>query len=151
VGGGAPGAGVGEAVAGVGTVVEPGVLVPTTPFAPRTGVLVLRWVPGVTEPGVGETLWSGRIKGGVLALLVVLLVPPVADEPPVSVSDGKLAGGVALAGAGAGVDVDPVESLVDADWSPGLVSGKLAGDRSTGTRSGRRLLFVGALVPKGLR
>lgn len=108
--GGAPAGGVGEAVAGVGTVVEPGVLVPTMPAAPRIGVLVLRWVPGVTEPGVGETLWSGRIMGGVLALLVVLPVPPVADEPLVSVSDGgKLAGGAALAGAG----VDPLELSVE--------------------------------------
>jgi len=56
VGGVAPAAGVVEVVEGVGTVAEPGVLVPTTPAAPRTGVLVLRWVPGVTEPGVGETL-----------------------------------------------------------------------------------------------
>ena len=108
--GGAPAGGVGEAVAGVGTVVEPGVLVPTMPAAPRIGVLVLRWVPGVTEPGVGETLWSGRIMGGVLALLVVLPVPPVADEPLVSVSDGgKLAGGAELAGAG----VDPLELSVE--------------------------------------
>jgi hypothetical protein len=56
VGGGAAAGGVGETVAGDGTVAVPGELVPTTPLAPRTGVLVLRWVPGVTDPGVGETL-----------------------------------------------------------------------------------------------
>jgi hypothetical protein len=99
---------VGDAVAGVGTVVEPAELVPTTPAAPRTGVLVLRWVPGVTEPGVGETLWSGRITGGVLALLVVLPVLPAA-EPEVSVSDGRLAGGAEVAGAGVGVEAAPPE------------------------------------------
>src|SRR5262245_1363124 len=133
--------------------VEPGAVVPVTPFAPRTGVLVLRCVPGVTEPGVGETLWSGRMMGGVLALLVVLPVPPAADDPPVSVSDGKLAGGVELAGAG--VCAEPPWSVDAAGSAAPVPAGRLDADlssgRFTGTRWGVTSLLSGALVPNGLR
>jgi hypothetical protein len=39
----------------------------------------------------------------------VLPVPPVADESLLSVSDGKLAGGAAVAGAAADVEAAPPE------------------------------------------
>jgi len=121
---GAPGAG-----ACAGAVVEPVAfvvpVVPVAPLAPRKGVLVLRAVPGVTEPGVGETLWSGRITG-VFALRVVLRAP-LADESGVSVAGARLAGGVEAAGAGVDVDEDPFVSSVEAALSPALVLGRLEG------------------------
>jgi hypothetical protein len=84
----------------------------------------------------------------------VLPVPPVADEPLLSVSDGRLAGGAAVAGAGVDVEAAPPE-VVDAARSRSLVLGKLeagwSSGRFVGTRVGVPSLLSGALVPKGLR